>query len=490
MPSHLPGEDVRGRGASLKVAVSAVRPGNRSARQKTSAAAPRRAYLFIAAIAWTVFAVYGSLVPLLYRPVAWNDAIERFQNLPPLGFGLGTRADLVANILLFIPLTFFWSGALSRGRGPLARWLTAAVIVPTATVAAMGLEFTQIWFAGRTVSRNDIVAETAGGMIGVVCWLVLGERVVAWVGRYNADRLAKSQVRWWLEAYMLGLLIYSVIPLDLTMSLTELYDKYQRGQVLLIPFAYSYESASSVVYQFFADVMMFVPVGAWLAVSNWHRRIARSPLIGAAVGGVMIAAIVEFAQLLVISRFTDVTDILLGATGATIGAWVVGRVDRSGSRGRAGAAAGQLSRVVPWLVAIVGYSAFVAVGLLFPFRFTGDRRLIHERLDEFLTRLPFLSLYLGNEFNAIKQLLIRVLVFVPLGVLWAFVAHVARLPLVRFLLFSFAMAYAFALALSIELVQVLMPARVADLTEVLLCVVGAAVGLFATARILRARDRE
>ena len=52
----------------------------------------------------------------LYRPVGWSDAVEQFRNLPPLGFGLGTRADLVANILLFIPLTFFWLGATTRGR--------------------------------------------------------------------------------------------------------------------------------------------------------------------------------------------------------------------------------------------------------------------------------------------------------------------------------------------------------------------------------------
>ena len=161
-------------------------------------------------------------------------------------------------------------------------------------------------------------------MIGAGFWLLLGERLVESLSRYPRPRSAStSQIVWLLQAYVLGLTIFSVIPLDLTISVTELYNKNISGVILVVPFTYSYDAISTVVYQFFADVITFAPVGTWLAFTNWHRRLAPTPLVGALVGGAAIAAVIEFAQLLVISRFTDVTDILLGTIGAGLGAWVV-----------------------------------------------------------------------------------------------------------------------------------------------------------------------
>src|SRR4029453_18939850 len=92
---------------------------------------PRRSHLALMALGWTVFAVYGSLVPLKYQVVDFADAVERFRNLPPLWFGMGTRADWVANILLFIPLTFLWMGALACDRGWASRLAAALLLVPT-----------------------------------------------------------------------------------------------------------------------------------------------------------------------------------------------------------------------------------------------------------------------------------------------------------------------------------------------------------------------
>src|SRR5688572_17710527 len=206
-------------------------------RGSAAASAPRRGHFLLLAAAWTVFAVYGSLVPLLYHHVELEDAIRQFRNLPPLWTGMGTRADWVANILLFIPLTFFWMGAWTCDRGRLAKTMAAVVLAVLATTAAIALEFTQIWFSGRTVSRNDIVAETMGGGLGIVVWLAIGPRIVAWLRRYSSDREPRSAMRWLLGAYLVGFGIYSVIPLDLTISVTELYGKYRRGAVLLVPFS-------------------------------------------------------------------------------------------------------------------------------------------------------------------------------------------------------------------------------------------------------------
>ncbi len=95
-------------------------PNGASTRQP---ACRRHGHFLALALAWTAFAIYGSLVPLNYQPIEWAVAVERFRNLPPLWFGMGSRADWVANILLFVPVTFLWMGAITCDRGRAARAL-------------------------------------------------------------------------------------------------------------------------------------------------------------------------------------------------------------------------------------------------------------------------------------------------------------------------------------------------------------------------------
>jgi hypothetical protein len=52
------------------------------------------------ALAYAVFVVYGSLVPLEFRALPLDEAWSRFQHMPFLDLGLGSRADWVANGVL------------------------------------------------------------------------------------------------------------------------------------------------------------------------------------------------------------------------------------------------------------------------------------------------------------------------------------------------------------------------------------------------------
>ncbi len=74
-----------------------------------------RSLLRLAALVYTAFVIYGSLVPLEFRALPWDEAVARFAAIPWLRLGIGSRADWVANLLLFIPLTFLWMGALPPG---------------------------------------------------------------------------------------------------------------------------------------------------------------------------------------------------------------------------------------------------------------------------------------------------------------------------------------------------------------------------------------
>jgi glycopeptide antibiotics resistance protein len=440
---------------------------------------PTARHLAVIALAYTAFAVYGSLVPLDYRPVPFAAAIEQFRHMPRAWMGIGARADWGANILLFIPLTFFWMAVLTCDRGRVGRTIAALALVPIASAASMSIEFTQIWFVGRTPSVGDILAESIGGATGIALWLIAGPQALAWLREFSGDARPGSRLRWLLQAYLIGLIGYSVVPLDLTISVTDLYHKYTAGSIVLVPFSYAYESASTAVYQFFADIAEFVPVGALVALTIGSRGVRVRPIVTGVIGGAAIAAAIEFAQLLVLSRFADTTDIVLGAIGAAIGGWLVERMQPASSR-----SGERWSPPLPgasWLAAILVYSLFLVGGFLFPFDISLDRASFVTRLDGFF-RVPFYALYWGSELNATSQLLIRLLLFAPIGALWSAVAAgIASRPGRRMVLL-FGIGYAAALALGIELVQIAMPSKVADITEVGLATVGAIAGqLFARA---------
>ena len=196
----------------------------------------------------------------------------------------------------------------------------------------IAIEFGQVWFpvTDDVVQRRS--AELFWRVIGIVLWLVVGQMTITWLRQYSADRRPASQFRWLLQAYVIGFFIYAVIPLDLTMSVTDLYHKYRNGQIVLIPFSYRFESFSDAAYQTLSDIALFVPIGAWAALRLKEYSPSRASFAIACALGSIIAAAIELAQLLVLSRFTDATDVVLGTIGAAIGAKLIFRRDDRGTQ--------------------------------------------------------------------------------------------------------------------------------------------------------------
>jgi glycopeptide antibiotics resistance protein len=446
---------------------------------------PRRWHFLLCACAWTAFAIYGSLVPLAYHSLSVADALEKFRRMQALSLGIGARADLATNVLLFIPLTFAWMGVLTLDSGRWARLTWAVGLMPLAFTLSTAIELSQIWFAVRTPSWNDVFGQAIGSAIGIGAWLLGGRRLTRWLRRYYAGaRSPRSTLQWVVESYLLLFVMWAVVPLDLTLSVTELYHKYERGQITLVPFAYSYEQPVDVAYQFFADVTTFVPVGVWVVLGNLAlvRGIA-SPVIRGVVGGAIFAIFVEIAQLLVLSRYTDTTDILLGAAGAGGGAWLMSRFGGQPGETAARKSAAPVAAVAGRLLVVGAYTLFLAVGFWYPFEGTQDRDLIRARYQTFF-EVPMTALYWGSPFNALRQVLVRLLLFAGLGALigrlaWAFTSGGTRIAVA-----VLGLAYAAAVAAALEVAQILMPSKIASATEIVICVAGAVIGLAITRRLM------
>jgi VanZ family protein len=425
-----------------------------------------RHYLLIGAIAYLVFVIYGSLVPLNFRPISMEDALWRFENIRYLDLGIGSLADWVANILLIIPLAFLWFILLATNTRLPVKIFFSVVIWLTCFFLALAIEFTQLFFPPRTVSINDIIAEALGAFIGIVAGWLFGQRLWAWLQQWHQETEIKTFDRY-LQIYLFGLFLYAVLPLDLTISPVELYHKWHEGRIILLPFGSLKSNFIENIYQWVSEMALWFPVPLlWQRMGCFNKIQLYLRVFFAALA-------IEFFQLFVYSRVTDVTDILLALLGGSIGIQLTKYFFEASDRAEQTGSPPVLNQVLRWSSWLCLFWSLLLIGVFwYPFNFVIDRTFIAENIKSFF-KVPFYSYYYGTEFRAITEVFHKVLFFAPLGVALAFISWGYG-----FITFSRYVAY-FWIALTatgIEAGQLLLPDKNADLTDWLLEVGGGLIG--------------
>lgn len=123
--------------------------------------------------------LYGSLFPFEVRHVDVHgplDAIRRVR------WGISTRGDIFANVLLYLPFGAALAWALPQSGSALGRVLTAALL---GALLSFSVELTQVFLIRRVASWADVVNNTLGA---------LGGAGLATLVRAGADRLNASEV--------------------------------------------------------------------------------------------------------------------------------------------------------------------------------------------------------------------------------------------------------------------------------------------------------
>ena len=375
-----------------------------------------RAFLFMAALAYIVFVIYGSLVPLEFRALTLDEAIAQFRQIRFLKLGIGSRADWMANLLLFIPLTFLWTGTLIHERGLSTRLLLSFFVVFIAALLSVGIEFTQLFFPQRTVSLNDLYAEALGGVLGVAAWWLFGSRFADWLAGWQSAKSHLEITQRLTLVYLFLLFAYSLLPLDLTLSPVEVFHKFREGKLNLLPFARLPGEPVQALYELASDSLLwFVPALLW----RWPGKASSMRVWAGMTGAVLL---LEILQLFVYSRVSDVTDIFTAAAGAAVGVWAANLLNK---HARTHTIAGNSNfHVLPLLLA-AGWIGVILIAFWYPFDFRTDGVFLRSRLHHFLTRVPFEAYYFGTEYRAITEVLHKVLFFIPLGAMLGW--FVARL---------------------------------------------------------------
>jgi VanZ family protein len=423
-----------------------------------------------------------------------GEALERVRRLAILDAGAPGRADWAANVLLAIPIGYFLLGALTLDstRRPL-KLLAAVAVSGMCTIFAVGLEFAQLWVPDRTSSMYDVLAQGLGGAVGAIGWLATGSVLTEWLRSHSRAASPTPGMGWVLEAYLLGVLVYAAMPLDLTMNPADLYRKFRDGRIALVPFSDVGVDLGSA-YGVVRDALVFAPVGMWVA--SWRMPPGQTrPLGTCLVWGALLALGIELAQVLVYSRFSTTTDVILGALGAGVGAWITrqwwSETSSADRRVRAGSEHEAHLPARPWtggrwLVAGVVYGLVLVVLFCGPFDVVlDDPERLRQRLEGFFS-VPYARLQTGSPLNAISDVVRKLLLFGGFAsLLTVSVSTAAPTAPIRRIGMALVVLVTAGLSAGIEVLQIFFPAHVPDMTDVITAGIAATLGGRITGLALR-----
>ncbi len=357
----------------------------------------------VAALFYAAFVVYGSLLPFDFR---WVDAARAWQTLeqiPMLSLGMVDRADWVANLLLYIPLSVLVAAWAQRALG--GSWIApisaAAVLCGTVAIA---VEFAQVYFPPRTVSLNDLLAEFIGIAVGCVLWVGAGERLNVLWSALSSRRISRARAALFL--YVLAYLAASFFPYDFVVSLPELRQKIAQGGDGLFYSTRDCTSLLRCVLLLAAEVVSVLPIGFLMVFANGSRRRKLAPLLLGLGFGVFI----EFVQLFVISGAGRGISVLTRGVGVLAGAYVAEYWT-----------SGLLQTARPWARAIV--LALAPLYIVGAAAAQGLHRASAAGLKDIGWRLgevrwlPFYYHYFTTEANAFRSATQTVLLYAPVGIL-------------------------------------------------------------------------
>lgn len=430
--------------------------------------------------AYLVFIIYGSLVPFKFNHRTLSDAWSMFIKFQFASIDSISRIDWATNIMLGIPASFLGMAVFYRLRGFTVHIVVVCLVFLTCLLTSVTAEFLQLFFSSRIPSMNDIVAQSFGEGIGIVTWLLFGKNTISAFTDFMAMDSFSSKLKFIFWGYIFILFLYNLMPLDLSLNPTDIYHKWKTGHINLIPFGFHVESLSQLTYNTIVDLLTWFPVAFFLV------RYENRSIVFATFMVCMIALLIESIQVLVVSRITDVTDLITALAGGLMGSFT-GLAGKNKNRSKEKANNIQsfttkkddmlLKQTLKSLVLFMIWTGVILCIYWFPFNFEMNKHLIREQLHN-ISLIPFNHYQNNGIYNSITQAFRKVIFFVPSGIILSYYIRGGTLfprnltSVIIFLWFSATLG----IAGLIECGQFFLPHRIPDLTDILLESVGAAAG--------------
>lgn len=274
-------------------------------------------HLFLGTIGFAAIILYGSLVPFQFESRPFVELFDQFISICQQPIQLRSRSDFLANILLFVPLSFLLLGTLQQAY-PTYRHLFYLPVILICITFGTSIEFLQLVFPPRSTSLNDILAQAIGSIAGVVLWSLAGQQAISFYNTHTARLQDSNRVVPLLFLYLLMVVILNAVPFDFTISPVEVVHKYREGRIEWMPFRSLQYADLNLLHKWLWHAVVFLPIGILLGMGKSKSALSITGI------GLLFASCIELMQVFVLSRNVDTSDILTGAF-AVLAGWGIMR---------------------------------------------------------------------------------------------------------------------------------------------------------------------
>ena len=407
-------------------------------------------------LAYALFVVYATMIPFQFLTDSTSlQAKLNWINWNPLVLTTGEPtpiADVVINIIFFVPLGFIAFHA--QRQRPTRSALLRATLAGLALSA--GVEALQFFTPSRNPATSDVLTNSAGAALGAL---------MAAIFRLQFERRLQARAKAWnarepllpiLGGCVVLVIVAALIPFDIAASINWIKRGVRLAQIdpRQGPFQWADHVQAIVQYAMLAGLAAHVVA----RITRWSA-VQRALLCWA--GPAALAVGLEIAQIFVRSRVSTTRDVLAAVAGAGFGVLVSLVL---GARGRAR---------IGWALVAVGSLLSLTVQALAPFAFQLDVREMMGRLSH-TALVPYSSYYYKATVAAIGDFLETLLSYVPLAFVLARERTQGRGIRLRDAIPVAGWCMLFALVL--EVLQLGLPRRYPEISDVLTAGLGAFLG--------------
>ncbi|HKQ10775.1 MAG TPA: VanZ family protein, partial [Rhizomicrobium sp.] len=268
------------------------------------------------AVLYTLLVVYCAVVPFHFVPIDPAIAWQKLLTIAYVEHGSDQRADWMGNLVMLIPLGYALTAALVPKRNPRAAIGSLAAFF-LCLIVVLAVKYLQLFFPGRTVTINYVLAQVSGAAIGVVLQISL-RPLLAWIGAGTAagGRRAFISLLW---LYVGGLLLFILLPFDFVLSHSDLVERVKALSGFFFALPGQHLGPVRRLMLIVALLGETAPIGMLWALHYPRRRLA---LVSFAA---ICATAMTFAALLVMSAQPTAIGGVLRAVGIIAGAAVTTR---------------------------------------------------------------------------------------------------------------------------------------------------------------------
>jgi glycopeptide antibiotics resistance protein len=428
-------------------------------------------------VLFIVFIIYASWTPGSQR---FNGERKQFAGIEELSeiFRIHDLRDIATNVLLYMPLGAFLALALARRKLRfVSPWLFAGLAV------SLTMEVGQM-FIGRHPDVVDLITNSAGYAIGY--WLVVagvrfyGLNPVVFLGLdSDEEQDVKTQsIAAFRFIYICIYALIALLPFDVSVSLSRIYeqllpDDEGRLRIILDP-GYHLTYWQNDGLKLTLELLGLLPMAVLTSFLNGVR--GRLSVFTSIYMCVLLAVVCELCQIFIVSRTTDIVMIQLAVIAGILG-WVLVKVWfnlQNVEATREQAETGKNWR--PLAVALVGYALIIVFFAWSPFQFETDLRSVAGKVIHDSNLIPFKEHFETRSLSSAIDIVKEVGLFVPFGVLLAFLLFEIMPGASRWKVVLWAGVISGCFATFTELSQAVCIRRYIDITDIFLAGFGGVCG--------------